>query len=134
MFLEQIIPLNVIGKLVQSMLERLKKPISYCRRLKPGDDGYLDGIESFAPPVKRLLNYRSISGEALLLSGGEVKTETLSARMPVGDPDAYREGDRAFIKAQASGDFDPVDPGCDFRVASVREAHGIREILFERLV
>lgn len=116
------------------MLNRLSRPIYYCYRLQPQDEGYTEGMELFRAPVKRWLNIRSISGEAVLLSGGELTEQRLVAKFSANRPDKYNENDRLLIGKEPSTEFDPIDPGANYRVTSVSLGHNVTEIIMERLV
>lgn len=117
------------------MIERFMYTLWYFRRLLPGETGYKEGLEIFAPPEKRRLNFRAISNEALLLSGGEFKEERLVGKQPVGSKEKYSENDRVYIGTEALPEkFDPVSPNANYRVTSVGKGHRVTEIIMERMV
>lgn len=117
------------------MIERFSYILWYFRRLVPGDSGYQEGFESFAPPVKRRLNFRAISNEALLLSGGEFNAERLVAKQGVGSEDKYFPNDRVYIGTDdPSVGFDSLSPRANYRVTSVGRGHRVVEIIMERMV
>lgn len=117
------------------MLDRYKMPIWYCQRIRPADEGYIDdNVERFREPVQRYLNLHPISGETMLVSGGELHVQVISIRLPKGHPDKYFEGDRMFVYNSPSGEFDPIEPGCDYRIISVLPMHSFVEILAQKLV
>lgn len=116
------------------MLNRFKPFLWYSKRLVEGDTGYIDdGIERFAFPVQRKLNYRFLSGELSLVSAGELKTGIITARCLRGHPDKYFEGDRLYI-GEAPKNFDPIDPKAGFKIVSVLNMHNIVEIIAEKLI
>ena len=117
------------------MIERFAYTLWYFRRLRPGDAGYQEGVELFAPPEKRRLNFRAISNEALLLSGGEFHAERLVGKQAVGAKDKYFSNDRIYIGDENPAiNFDSVAPKANYRVSSVGTGHRITEIVMERMV
>lgn len=117
------------------MIERFLYTLWYFRRLRPGDPGYQEGLETFSPPEKRRLNFRAISNEALLLSGGEFQEERIVGKQGIGSKDKYFDNDRVYIGPEDPGvDFDPVSPRANYRVTSVGRGHRIVEIIMERMV
>ncbi len=118
------------------MLNRFNRQVYYCRRLTPEDEGYQEGIDLFELPVLRRLNVRSVSGEAVLVSGGELSQKTLVAKLPVKNPDVYYENDRLFVYASPpdTDSFDPADPKADYRITSVLQGFNVVEIILERMV
>lgn len=117
------------------MIEKFMYTLWYFRRLQPGDTGYREGVEMFAPPEKRRLNFRAISNEALLLSGGEFKEERLVGKQPIGSKDVYVPNDRVYIGAEdPSEKFSPIAPKANYRVTSVGAGHRVVEIIMERMV
>lgn len=114
------------------MLERNKKPLYYCRRLTPSDSGYVDGMETFAAPVLRYLNYKSLSGEMMLETIGEVNSKNLVAKMPLGG-DTYTEGDRCYVYVKPPETADPLCTDADYRVSSVLPGTMVTEIILERM-
>lgn len=116
------------------MLNRFKPELWYSKRLVPGDNGFIeDGIERFAKPVKRNLNYRYISSETVLVSGGELESGVIVARQMRGHPEKYFEGDRVFINNDPEM-FDEVETNADFKISSVTPMHKVVEILMEKVV
>ena len=113
------------------MREGSKRPVWYCRRLMPGDEGYNDGMELFAAPVLRYLNFRAMSGEAMLQTIGEVNTKNLIAKQLIGG-DEYRENDRCYINVTPPDPADPLCANADYRVSSALPHHRTEEIVFER--
>lgn len=114
------------------MLERNKKPLYYCRRLTPSDVGYVDGMETFEAPVLRYLNYKSLSGEMMLETIGEVNSKNLVAKMPLGG-DTYTEGDRCYVYAKPPDMADPLCADADYKVKSVLPGTMVTEIILERM-
>lgn len=114
------------------MLERNKKPLYYCRRLTPADTDYVDGMETFFPAVLRYLNYKSLSGEMMLETIGEVNSKNLIAKMPLGG-DTYTEGDRCYINVEPPETADPLCADADYRVISASRGSRTAEIVFERM-
>ena len=114
------------------MLERNKKPLYYCRRLIPSDADYVDGMETFAAPVLRYLNYKSFSGEMMLETIGEINSKNLVAKMPLGG-DAYTEGDRCYVYAKPPDTVDSLCTDADYRVSSVLPGTAVTEIVLERM-
>lgn len=114
------------------MLERNKKPLYYCRRLTPADADYVDGMETFAPAVLRYLNYKSLSGEMMLETIGEVNSKNLIAKMPLGS-DTYTEGDRCYVYVKPPETADPLCTDTDYRISSVLPGTAVAEIIFERM-
>lgn len=116
------------------MLNRLKMRVQYCRRLQPQDEGYMEGMNLFYPPVTRWLNVLPISGETTLASGGELTEQYLKARLPAGNPEKYFEKDQLYIRKNPPAEFDPADPQCDFEVRSSLPGHNVTELILKRLV
>lgn len=116
------------------MMNRLKRPVGYCRRLTPEDAGYQDGVELFAPPEIRWLNLLPISGELMLVSGGSLNTQFLKAKLPAWMPEVYQEGDRCYVHKEAPAEFAPEEPGCDYVVRSVLQGHSVTELMLEKMV
>jgi hypothetical protein len=113
------------------MLERNKKPLYYCHRLNPGDEGYTEGFELFATPVVRYLNFKSLSGEAMLTTGGEVNKKDLVAKLYSGEPQ-YFENDRCYVYKIPPVEFDPFCSDADYRVTAILPAKNVVEVIFER--
>lgn len=118
------------------MLNRYNRLVYLCQRLGPEEDGYQEGIDLFHPPVSKRLNLRSVSGEAILVSGGELAEKTLIARMPEHMTKDFRENDRVFVHKTPSAEeeFDPAAPGGDYRVVSVLPGFQLTEIILERVI
>lgn len=113
------------------MRERGKRPLYYCRRLTPADAGYQEGMETFTAPVLRYLNFRSLDGETSLLSGGEVNSKNLIAKVPA-EADRYFEKDRCYIYTEPPTNPDPLCKGADYAVATVLPNHRTVEVILER--
>lgn len=116
------------------MLNRLKRAVYYCRRIQPGEEGYLDGISLFRPPELRIINLLPVGGETILASGGELSEHYLKARLPTKSQDQYYERDLIFVYLPAPKSFDPADPGADYTVKSVLPGHGVTELILQELV
>ena len=114
------------------MREGSKRPLYFCRRLTPADAGYQHGMETFAAPVLRYLNFRALNGETELETIGEVDNKHLIAKQISGG-DSYAEYDRCYINGAPPSTPDPLCSGADFRVASVLPHHRTEEIVFERM-
>lgn len=114
------------------MLERNKKPLYYCRRLTPADADYQEGMELFAVPVLRYLNYKSLSGEVSLETIGEVNSKNLIAKQLSGG-DTYIEGDRCYIAKKPPDPFNPLCADADYKITSVLPINHTVEIIFERM-
>lgn len=114
------------------MREGSKKPLYYCRRLKDGDEGYVEGMETFSAPVLRYLNFRTLDAEMMLQAAGEVNTKNLIAKQLIGG-DSYVEGDRCYVYVAPPTTADPLCDGADFRVSSVLPMHRVEEIVLERM-
>jgi hypothetical protein len=114
------------------MLERNKKPLYYCRRLTPDDEGYQENMETFEAPVIRYLNFRTLDAEMMLQTVGEVNTKNLIAKQLIGG-DPYVEGDRCYVYVDPPETSDPLCAGADFKVSSVLPMHRVEEIVFERM-
>lgn len=114
------------------MREGSKKPLYYCRRLKDGDEGYVEGMETFAPAALRYLNFRTLDAEMMLQTVGEVNTKNLIAKQLIGG-DSYVEGDRCYINVPVPDPFDPMCSDADYKVTSVLPMHRTEEIVFERM-
>lgn len=114
------------------MLERNKKLLYYCRRLTPSDAGYQEGMELFAAPVLRYLNYKSLSGEATLETVGEVNSKNLIAKQFSGG-DTYTENDRCYIDKKPPEPYDPLCADANYKITSVLPHHWTEEIVLERL-
>lgn len=106
------------------MLERNKKPVYYCKRYIEND------LEMFKPPTLIYLNYKSVSGEASLTTGGEVNTKNLIAKAVNGD---FSENDRCYMNVSPPKEYDPFCSKADYRVVSVLKSHRVTEIILERL-
>lgn len=116
------------------MREGTKRPLYFCKRLKPGDPSYQEdaaGEEQFTTPVLRYLNYRSLNAETSLETIGEVDSKHLIAKQLSGG-DTYTENDRCYINRMPPDPFDPLCSDADFRVSSVLQHHRTEEIVFER--
>lgn len=114
------------------MREGSKRPVYYCRRLKPADAGFQDGMETFATPVLRYLNFRALNGETELETIGEVDNKHLIAKQSIGG-DSYLENDRFYINKAPPDPFDPLCADADYKITSVLPHHRTEEIIFERL-
>jgi len=114
------------------MLERNKKPLYYCRRLTAADADYQDGLDLFAAPVKRYLNYKSLSGETSLETIGEVNTKNLIAKLPAGT-DEYVETARCYVYKTLPAEFDTFCNDADYKITSVLPINHTVEIVFERM-
>lgn len=114
------------------MREGSKRPLYYCRRLTQVDSGYVDGMETFAAPVLRYLNFRTLDAEMMLQTVGEVNTKNLIAKQLIGG-DPYVEGDRCYVYVDPPETSDPLCAGADFKVSSVLPMHRVEEIVFERM-
>ena len=114
------------------MLNRLSQSVYYCRRLEAQDEGFEENLEAFAPPVKRWMNIRSVSGEAVLLSGGELTEQRIVAK--IYGPHCYHENDRLFVGKSLPAEFDPIAPNANYRIVSVSINHQITELIMEKLV
>ena len=114
------------------MLERNKKPLYYCHRLTPADADYQEGMELFAVPVLRYLNYKSLSGEVSLETIGEVNSKNLIAKQFSGG-DTYTEGDRCYVYTKPPETANPLCTDADYRVSSVLPGTAITEIILERM-
>ena len=116
------------------MLNRLNRTIYYCYRLHPDDEGYLEGVEQFREPEKRMLHFRSVSGEAILLSGGEISEKRIVAKTSSYSKEKYFENDRLYIGINPPETFDPLDPRANYRIISVSVNPNVQEIVMERMV
>lgn len=114
------------------MREGSKRPLYYCRRLTQVDSGYVDGMETFAAPVLRYLNFRTLDAETMLETIGEVNTKNLIAKQLIGG-DTYSENDRCYINVSPPTQFDPLCADADYKVTSVLPNHRTEEIVFERM-
>lgn len=114
------------------MREGSKKPLYYCRRLKDGDEGYVEGMETFAPAALRYLNFRTLDAETMLETVGEVNTKNLIAKQLIGG-DSYVEGDRCYVYVNPPETPDPLCTGADFKISSVLSMHRTEEIVLERM-
>ena len=117
------------------MLNRFKPIVWYCKRLTEGDEGYEnDGVDRFSAPIQRFLNYRYLSSELALASGGEINSGILTARQLRGHPDKYYEGDLLYVDKEPENSFDPIEPGANYRITSVMPNHNIMTILAEKKI
>lgn len=91
-------------------------------------------MELFAPPVSRRINLFPVSSELILESGGDLNTQYLRGRLPTSHPDKYVEGDRCCVHTHPPAEHDPENPGCDYVVETVKEAHRTVEIMLRKLV
>lgn len=89
-------------------------------------------MEAFAAPVLRYLNYKSLSGEMMLETIGEVNSKNLVAKMPLGG-DTYTEGDRCYVYVNPPETADPLCTDADYRVSSVLPGTAVTEIILERM-
>lgn len=108
------------------MREGSKRPIYYCKRLTHDENG-----DTFAAPILRYLNFRSLSAETELETIGEVDSKHLIAKQLAGG-DTYTENDRCYISKAPPDKPDPLCSDADFRVSSVLSHHRTEEIVFER--
>ena len=106
----------------------------YSHRIRPGEEGYTEVAPTYLPPVERFLNIYPISGELLLLSGGDLTRKTLRAQLPTGSKDEYIEGDLLFVENVPDEDQSPTDPNADYCVQTVLEGHSYTEILLEKRI
>lgn len=113
------------------MLNRLNRSLYHCARLKHGDAGYVEGMELFAEPVKRMVDYLPISGETTLATAGEINRKYYKARMK---KCPFAELDRCYIYIKPPIEHDPMCTSADYRVLSVLPGHNVIEVIFERLV
>ncbi|HEX3038154.1 MAG TPA: hypothetical protein VHO94_04075 [Oscillospiraceae bacterium] len=114
------------------MLERNKKPLYYCRRLKEGDAGYIDnGTEQFAAPILRYLNFKSLSGEVTLETVGEVNSKNLVGKLLSGG-DTYTEMDRCYVDVKPPDPYDPLCSDADYHIVSVLPINRTIEIVLGR--
>lgn len=116
------------------MLNSLKQPIYYCRRLQPQDEEYIEGITTFFAPKKRWLNIKTIDSEAVLLSGGEANQSTLIAKISNMNPDTYFENDQVFVDSIPPENFDPNDTKANYRITSVKKSHRVTEIIMKKMI
>lgn len=116
------------------MLNRYKWHIHYCRRLESWESGYVEGMEIFAPPIERRINLTPISSELILESGGDLNTQYLRGKLPASYPDKYVEGDRCYVHTYPPAEHNAENPGCDYVVETVKEAHRTVEIMLRKLV
>lgn len=112
------------------MIERLKSKVFYCRRHSPLDEGYVEGVETFAAPVVRFLNLRDLSGEAMLVTAGEIKTGTLICKTY----DEYAEKSRLYITKEPPAEFDGMCTDADYTVVSADVANRPKTVVLQRLV
>lgn len=115
------------------MLERNKKPIYHCRRLTPADPEFVEGMELFAPPVLRYLNYKSVSGEATLETVGEVNSKNLIAKLLYGG-ETYTENDRCYVNVKPPVEHDMFCNDADYRVSSVLPVNRVVEVILEKVM
>lgn len=116
------------------MLNRLRRRVLYCYRLRPQDAGYQEGLNTFSSPVERWLNGLPVSGETTLASGGELSEQYLKVRLPANSPDRYYEKDQLYVYKAVPDEFDPLDPQADFEVQSSLPGHNVTELILKRLV
>lgn len=116
------------------MLNRYKWNIYHCRRIEPWEASYVEGMQLFAPPTSRRINLTPVSSELMLESGGDLKTQYLRGRIAKSYPDKYAEGDRCYVHTHPPMEHNSENPGCDYVVESVKEAHRTVEIMLKKLV
>lgn len=107
------------------MLQRTKRKIHYCRR-------YIeDDMELFYESETRRLNLLPISGELTLLSGGEVNSMYLKARIKK-CVQSYSEGDRAYVNIEPPEEHDMLCDKADYVLKTVLTGHNVTELIFEK--
>lgn len=111
------------------MMEALKQPIYYCRRIKEGEEGYTEGFELFHPPEKRWLNMRDLDGETQLVTGGEIKTRNIIAKRVWQD---YEEKARCYIGKEPPEEFNPLCEDANYEVLSVDVVNRVKTVIFNR--
>lgn len=114
------------------MLQRLKRCIYHCHRLREGENGYQREFDLFCNPVPRWINIRGVSGELSLATGGELNTKNLIAKVVGVCP--YQEGDRCYIDVRPPREHDAMCNTADYKVVSVLRVHNVSEVVFERTV
>lgn len=114
------------------MLQRLKRCIFHCHRIREGEDGYQRGLDLFCKPISRMINIRGVSGELSLVTGGELNTKNLIAK--VAGPCPYQEGDRCYIDVRPPKEHDVMCNSADYKVVSVLRVHNVSEVVFEKTV
>lgn len=114
------------------MLQRLKRCIFHCHRIREGEDGFQRGFDLFRKPVPRRLNIRSVSGELSLVTGGELNNRNLIAK--IRGPCPYQEGDRCYINARPPREHDAMCNTADYKIVSVLRGHDVSEVIFEKVM
>lgn len=107
-------------------LERDKKPLYVCRKIKDSDP------VQFEEPVKRYLNVVATSSEADIVAFGESYKDYRRAKISSFEVDNYHEGDRVYLEVQPPEVHDKLCEGADFEIKSVSSSVSQTSILFKR--
>lgn len=118
---------------MNAMKQQLKKKVYHCHRVKEGESGFVAGFDKYLPPIEKWLSIRSVSGEAILVTGGELNNRNLICKLPSAIND-FSENDRCYIGVIPPQKYDFMCNGADYRVVSVLTSFGFTEIIFERVV
>ena len=113
------------------MLERSKRPIWHCRRLREDEDGYSENPPTFAPPKMLRINFRGTSGEAELIAAGSVIGKHLVCKLPV-NLNPFEEKDRCYVYDPPPDEHDILCRDAKYYVASVRRSQNVAEVILER--
>lgn len=107
-------------------LERDKKPLYVCRKIKDSDP------VQFEEPVKRELNVVATSSEADIVAFGESYKDYRRAKISSFEVDNYHEGDRVYLEVEPPEVHDKLCEGADFEIKSVSSSVSQTSILFKR--
>lgn len=94
----------------------------------------VSGVQNFAAPVRRDLNYRSLNSNADVRAFGPDFVNYLRIEAPNGDLEDVHPFDRAWIRSTPSAQVDPLARDADYYVVSVDlGAGGVGVALLRRL-
>jgi len=116
------------------MLEMLKSPVYLYKRIQEGEEGFEPGIEKFKEPEKFMLHFKPMSGESLILTGGEMSKKKVVAKLSSTYKDTFHEQDRLLLNGEPKDVFDDLNPFADFRIISVSTHYRVTEVIAEQIV
>lgn len=102
------------------MLNRDKRPVWICHRLRPEDNGYVDdGIERFSRPEQVFLNWSIKTSEISLQNFGENQSREIKVTQGKNELTKIFEGDQIYVEKIPNFNFDSESLEADYRVYSV---------------
>lgn len=108
-------------------LERDKKPLYICTRIKDSDP------VQFQEPFMVRLNVVATTSQADIVAFGDSYKEYRRAKISVTDMDKFHEGDRAYIYVTPPETHDALCETADFEITSISDSVSEVSILFKRL-